>query len=148
MFASCPLRSYSLPFFRSVPVLLMSYQNCFSFPRRAPQECLQYFTGTSGSFQSYNYNSGNGQLLDEQDYTTCFRQEEGENSVYCPPRLKPFLYWCSELQKHQTFIPEVQQPIGSRLSLEIATKAARNSLPFSQIMHTCLKREIAQNPLN
>ena len=42
---------------------------------RAPADCLQYHTGTSGYFQSFNF--PNGQLLSSQAYRVCFRQELG-----------------------------------------------------------------------
>ncbi|XP_059078469.1 uncharacterized protein LOC131876939 isoform X2 [Tigriopus californicus] len=44
---------------------------------KAPEGCTQYFTGESGSFQSYNF--AGGQLLTKQNYNNCFRQVEG----YC-----------------------------------------------------------------
>ena len=40
---------------------------------RAPRGCTQYFTGTTGSISSYNYQSGNGVLLYNQNYEACFR---------------------------------------------------------------------------
>jgi len=42
---------------------------------RAPRGCTQYFTGTTGSISSYNYQSGNGVLLYNQNYEACFRSE-------------------------------------------------------------------------
>ena len=47
------------------------------FPLRAPADCTQYFTGTSGTVQSYNFQGG--QLLVSQYYTNCIRTERG----YC-----------------------------------------------------------------
>ena len=44
---------------------------------RAPTDCTQYFTGTAGSVQSYNF--AGGQLLNSQYYTNCIRTEAG----YC-----------------------------------------------------------------
>eukprot|EP00094_Tigriopus_californicus_P002401 TCALIF_02319-PA protein Name:"Protein of unknown function" AED:0.36 eAED:0.36 QI:38/0.4/0.33/0.5/1/1/6/0/174 len=44
---------------------------------KAPEFCTQYFTGISGSFQSYAYASE--VLLHDQRYRTCFRREQG----YC-----------------------------------------------------------------
>ena len=44
---------------------------------RAPTDCVQYFTGTAGSVQSYNH--AGGQLLKSQRYTNCIRTEKG----YC-----------------------------------------------------------------
>lgn len=41
--------------------------------------CLQYFTGVTGTIQSYNF--AGGVLLDLQDYTTCIRQEQGMCTV-------------------------------------------------------------------
>jgi len=40
---------------------------------RAPSGCLQYFTAASDTIQSFNYNSGDGVHLAEQDYTACIR---------------------------------------------------------------------------
>eukprot|EP00095_Tigriopus_kingsejongensis_P007869 maker-scaffold127_size327531-snap-gene-0.8 protein:Tk07869 transcript:maker-scaffold127_size327531-snap-gene-0.8-mRNA-1 annotation:"PREDICTED: uncharacterized protein LOC100161421" len=51
-----------------------TYYQCDSL-NKAPTDCVQYFTGVSGGFQSYNFQGG--QLIDNQAYTTCFRQEEG-----------------------------------------------------------------------
>lgn len=44
---------------------------------KAPEGCTQYFTGPSGSFQSYNF--ANGQILANQNYRHCVRREFG----YC-----------------------------------------------------------------
>jgi len=41
----------------------------------APSGCLQYFTGTTGTFSSYNYNSAAGPHLADQHYSACFRAE-------------------------------------------------------------------------
>ena len=53
---------------------LQHADNCF----RAPADCLQYFTGTSGSFRSFNFQMATPQILQMQDYSICFRQEEGK----------------------------------------------------------------------
>ena len=42
---------------------------------RAPTDCVQYFTGTSGSVLSYNH--AGGQLLHSQVYNNCIRTEKG-----------------------------------------------------------------------
>jgi len=44
---------------------------------KAPTDCVQYFTGISGNVKNYNY-AGN-QILTNQEYDNCIRQEEG----YC-----------------------------------------------------------------
>ena len=44
---------------------------------RAPIDCVQYFTGATGSVKSYNFQGG--QLLTSQYYTNCIRTEKG----YC-----------------------------------------------------------------
>merc|ERR1712106_1030729 len=41
----------------------------------APSGCTQYFTGTSGTIETFNYNSGSGVLLANQDYSACVRAE-------------------------------------------------------------------------
>ena len=42
---------------------------------KAPDGCLQYFTGTTGTIETYNYNggAGTGVLLADQDYSACIR---------------------------------------------------------------------------
>jgi len=44
---------------------------------KAPTDCVQYFTGLSGSVKSYNF--GGSQLLSGQTYVNCIRTEKG----YC-----------------------------------------------------------------
>ena len=44
-----------------------------SSKRLAPNGCLQYFTQDSGEIQTFNYNSGNGVHLANQDYSACVR---------------------------------------------------------------------------
>ena len=46
---------------------------------RAPEDCVQYFTGTSGTVMSYNFEN---QIMQNLDYTTCFRQEQGKACTY------------------------------------------------------------------
>jgi hypothetical protein len=41
----------------------------------APNGCTQYLTGTTGTLETYNYNSASGQLLQNQDYAICVRAE-------------------------------------------------------------------------
>ena len=48
---------------------------------KAPDNCLQYFTGATGSIESFNFNSGNGKHLADQDYTICIRSELGSCNV-------------------------------------------------------------------
>ena len=56
----------------------VSFIECSS-RSKAPTGCVQYFTGTSGSVSSYNHLGGN--LLSNQWYSVCFRQELGYCSV-------------------------------------------------------------------
>jgi len=42
---------------------------------KAPTDCVQYFTGTSGTIQSYNFLGA--QLLNSMYYTNCVRTEQG-----------------------------------------------------------------------
>lgn len=44
---------------------------------KAPEDCVQFFTGTSGLFSSYNF--AGGMLIHNQEMAVCFRQEDG----YC-----------------------------------------------------------------
>jgi len=46
---------------------------------RPPEGCLQYFTGTSGTIQSYNY--AGGYHLASQKYSSCVRTEQGYCSI-------------------------------------------------------------------
>lgn len=44
-----------------------------SNPNRPRTGCTQWFTATSGEFESFDFNSGNGVLMQTQDYNICFR---------------------------------------------------------------------------
>eukprot|EP00094_Tigriopus_californicus_P013720 TCALIF_13276-PB protein Name:"Protein of unknown function" AED:0.26 eAED:0.26 QI:24/0.8/0.66/1/0.4/0.5/6/0/195 len=56
----------------------VTYYQCSSL-NKAPANCVQYFTGVSGSFQSYNFQ---GMVInDDQNYLTCIRQERGYCSI-------------------------------------------------------------------
>jgi len=51
---------------------------------KAPSDCSQYYTGTSGTLTSFNFGTGNTQLQ-SQDMTLCIRREQGYCSVgYAP----------------------------------------------------------------
>lgn len=41
----------------------------------APNGCLQYYTGVSGTIRSFNYDGVNGRHLSNQDYSICIRTE-------------------------------------------------------------------------
>lgn len=47
---------------------------------RAPTDCLQYFTGSTGTIQSYNYPT-NYDMLQSQTYTICIRKELGNCKI-------------------------------------------------------------------
>ena len=53
-------------------------QNSF---HSAPTDCLQYHTGISGQFQSFNFNSGAGLTIANQNYNICIRQATGAKSI-------------------------------------------------------------------
>jgi len=40
----------------------------------APRGCLQYYRNTTGDLMSFNYNNGNGELLNNQMYSMCIQQ--------------------------------------------------------------------------
>jgi len=42
---------------------------------KAPGGCLQYFTGSTGTINTFNFQSNAGQLLNDQDYSACIRSE-------------------------------------------------------------------------
>lgn len=46
-------------------------------PSKAPGGCLQYHTGSSGNFQSFNYVANTGSLIDNFLYSICIRREAG-----------------------------------------------------------------------
>jgi len=48
---------------------------------KAPQGCTQYFTGTTGDIMTFNYQSGSGVLLHNQDYCACVRAERTTCSI-------------------------------------------------------------------
>ena len=45
----------------------------------APRGCLQYYRQDLGTLETFNFNSGNGELLNDQMYTMCIAQ----NDAYC-----------------------------------------------------------------
>lgn len=54
------------------------------FANRAPSGCLQYFTGSEGMIQTFNF-AENGRHLANQDYKACVRQETGMCSIAYEP---------------------------------------------------------------
>lgn len=46
-------------------------------PAKAPGGCLQYLTGMSGNFQSFNYGSTTSGMIDNLLYNVCIRKEPG-----------------------------------------------------------------------
>lgn len=57
--------------------------------RAAPSGCTQYFTGSSGTIETYNYNAAAGVLLANQDYSICIRTER----TYCS-----ICYWSTSFK--------------------------------------------------
>jgi len=45
----------------------------------APRGCLQYFKEDAATFSSFNYNDGNGMLINDQQYSICIM----DNDAYC-----------------------------------------------------------------
>ena len=54
-------------------MVLIGYSHVY-YPT-APEGCLQFFRGVSGTIRSYNFDLNTGQQLSNQDYTACIRQE-------------------------------------------------------------------------
>ncbi|XP_053692418.1 uncharacterized protein LOC128740871 [Sabethes cyaneus] len=54
------------------------------FSQRAPSGCMQYFTGTEGVIQTFNF-AENGRHLANHNYRACIRQEKGMCSVAYEP---------------------------------------------------------------
>ena len=59
--------------------------NCNTYAFRAPTDCRQYFTGTSGTIKSYNFDGG--LMLQSQLYANCIRQELGKKFEVKPMKL-------------------------------------------------------------
>ena len=63
-----------------------------------PSECVQYFMGTEGVVSSYGFPSG--QLLSQQNYKACIRQELGglsfdyNKSIYFYQLFYCLLFYC------------------------------------------------------
>ena len=47
---------------------------------RAPAGCLQYFTGASGTFKTFNFDAVESSHLAKQEYSACIRQEPGNRA--------------------------------------------------------------------
>lgn len=54
------------------------------FNQRAPNGCLQFYTGRRGVVKTMNF-AENGRRLANQDYTICMRQERGMCSIAYEP---------------------------------------------------------------
>ncbi|XP_052897962.1 uncharacterized protein LOC128304772 [Anopheles moucheti] len=54
------------------------------FSQRSPSGCMQYFTGTEGLIQTFNF-AENGRYLANHNYRACIRQEKGMCSVSYEP---------------------------------------------------------------
>ncbi|XP_053673742.1 uncharacterized protein LOC128724002 [Anopheles nili] len=54
------------------------------FSQRSPTGCMQYFTGTEGLIQTFNF-AENGRYLANHNYRACIRQEKGMCSVAYEP---------------------------------------------------------------
>ncbi|CRK89795.1 CLUMA_CG003451, isoform A [Clunio marinus] len=50
------------------------------FSLKAPSGCMQYFTGSEGIIQTFNF-ADNGRHLANQNYKACVRQEKGKCSI-------------------------------------------------------------------
>jgi len=48
---------------------------------KAPVGCLQYYTGDTGTISTFNWNSGDGVQLADQDYSMCVRVNRGMCSI-------------------------------------------------------------------
>ncbi len=59
--------------------ILLKFKNSYD---RAPTDCVQYYTGFSGTFRSFNWQTTTPQLLHAQNYFMCFRQEEGNFEIF------------------------------------------------------------------
>ena len=58
----------------------VSYIECNS-RSRAPEGCLQYYTGVSGEFKSFSFNDMDTNMLFSTDYCLCIRRENGFCSI-------------------------------------------------------------------
>lgn len=54
------------------------------FEQRAPTDCMQYYSATSGIIQTFNF-AENGRHLANQKYRVCIRQETGMCSIAYEP---------------------------------------------------------------
>uniref|UniRef100_A0A182NFC9 CUB domain-containing protein n=1 Tax=Anopheles dirus TaxID=7168 RepID=A0A182NFC9_9DIPT len=54
------------------------------FSQRSPSGCMQYYTGSEGLIQTFNF-AENGRYLANQNYRACIRQEKGMCSVAYEP---------------------------------------------------------------
>ncbi|XP_040163293.1 uncharacterized protein LOC120900404 [Anopheles arabiensis] len=54
------------------------------FSQRSPSGCMQYYTGSEGLIQTFNF-AENGRYLANQNYRACIRQEKGMCSVSYEP---------------------------------------------------------------
>uniref|UniRef100_A0A1B0CZX3 Uncharacterized protein n=1 Tax=Phlebotomus papatasi TaxID=29031 RepID=A0A1B0CZX3_PHLPP len=101
--------SESTPISRTVEILMNFTESAFlprlweirvaqiPFSQRAPAGCLQYFTGSEGLIQTFNY-AENGRHLANQNYRACIRQEIGMCSIAYEP-CNPFSFRIGQQQQ-------------------------------------------------
>ena len=64
--------------------LQVSQISCYD-ANLAPDSCTQYFTGVTGTIQSFNYQSAAGLQLSKTDYTICIRMERNFCGIQYTP---------------------------------------------------------------
>ena len=72
----------------------------------APDGCLQYFQGVTGTLMTFNYMDAAGLQLSNTDYTQCIRSERnfcGIQYTACPDTSKPTKQFCSYYIKLKIF---------------------------------------------
>ncbi|XP_055839320.1 uncharacterized protein LOC129907239 [Episyrphus balteatus] len=83
----CPTASTRkglLPFAKNAG--FQDLKNIFSsqsndLPMLAPRGCTQYFTERTGTFESFNFNSGVGPYMSNLNYAICFQRQVGDSAI-------------------------------------------------------------------
>ena len=51
--------------------------SCADSDLLAPPGCLTYDSTSSGTIQSYNYNGGSGEMINNQKFSHCIKYQDG-----------------------------------------------------------------------
>lgn len=112
-------------------------------PSRAPPNCLQYFTGPAGMFQSFNYET----LRTTQEALLIQQQQTGQNQYMRDATYFNNLDYAVCFRKEIGFCTQTYQVNTTLVPMEINAQAPSESLHLSLHSRSLLSSDSFQNSL-